>query len=86
MTLETIKAIKEYGTLAICVIIALYFREQLNVQEQKIERIESKLYDCFEQRIQDNVRFGVSSEMAELPNKIYAILPEEIRIRNGKNS
>ena len=82
-TIETIKAIKEYGTLAICVIIALYFREQLNVQEQKIERIESKLYDCFEQRIKDNSMNNLFGRETIKTSKVYAILPEEIEIKRG---
>ena len=82
-TIETIKAIKEYGSLAICVIIALYFREQLNVQEQKIERIESKLYDCFEQRIKDNSMNNLFGREAIKTSKVYAILPEEIEIKRG---
>lgn len=78
--LETVKTIKEYGTLAVCVISMYWFSNKLNQQDEKIERIENKLYDCFEERIKENTRvnrFGVESTGI---SKIYAILPEETKI------
>lgn len=79
--IETIKAIKEYGSLAICVIGMYWLSNRLSVQSEKIERIENKLYDCFEERIKENTRtnrFGVESAGI---SKVYAILPEEVKIK-----
>ena len=79
--LETIKSIKEYGTLAVCVISMYWFSNKLSLQDDKIERIENKLYDCFEERIKENLRvnrFGVESAGI---SKVYAILPEELKIK-----
>ena len=78
--LETVKTIKEYGTLAVCVISMYWFSNKLYQQDEKIERIENKLYDCFEERIKENTRinrFGVESAGI---SKVYAILPEETKI------
>lgn len=79
-TIETIKAIKDYGTIAICVIGLVWFNNKTNQQDAKIERIESRLYDCFEDRIKENTRiFGKQASIGY--DKVYAILPKEIKIK-----
>ena len=55
--LETIKSIKEYGILAVCVISMYWFSNRLSLQDDKIERIENKLYDKFIDF--DNIKLGI---------------------------
>ncbi len=84
--IETIKAIKEYGMLAVAVVIFFWMNDKLSSQDEKIERIESKLYDCFEQRIKDNTRnniFGNERHVSLYNTKSYAIIPEEIKIKKA---
>lgn len=82
-TIEIIKAIKDYGSISICVIGLVWFNNKSNKQDDKIERIELRLYDCFEERIKENTRinhFGIESATI---NKTYAIIPEEIKIKKA---
>ena len=79
-TIEIIKAIKDYGTISICVIGLVWFNSKSNEQDAKIERIENKLYDCFEERIKENTRNLFGREQVKL-SKVFAILPEEIKIK-----
>lgn len=80
-TIDTIKAIKDYGTIAICVIGLFWFNNRSNQQDAKIERIESRLYDCFEERIKENTRINLFGREAVKTSKVYAVLPEEIKIK-----
>ena len=52
-TIEIIKAIKDYGSISICVVGLVWFNNRSDMQDQKIERIEQRLYDCFEDRIKE---------------------------------
>jgi len=80
-TIDTIKAIKDYGTIAICVIGLFWFNNRSNQQDAKIERIESRLYDCFEERIKENTRINLFGRESVKTSKVYAVLPEEIKIK-----
>ena len=82
-TIDTIKAIKDYGTIAICVIGLVWFNNKTNSQDAKIERIESRLYDCFEDRIKENTRINLFGREAVKTSNVYAILPEEIKIKRA---
>ena len=82
-TIDTIKAIKYYGTIAICVIGLFWFNNRSNQQDAKIERIESRLYDCFEERIKENTRINLFGREAVKTSKVYAILPDEIKIKRA---
>ncbi len=78
--IDTIKAVKDYGTIAICVIGLFWFNNRSNEQDAKIERIELRLFDCFEERIKENNRVNTfSREIAEV-KKVYAVLPEKMKI------
>lgn len=80
-TIDTIKAIKDYGTIAICVIGLVWFNNKTNSQDAKIERIESRLYDCFEDRIKENTRVNMFGKQVSEISKVYAVIPEEIKIK-----
>ena len=82
-TIDTIKAIKDYGTIAICVIGLFWFNNKTNSQDAKIERIESRLYDCFEDRIKENTRINLFGREGVKTSKVYAIMPEEIKIKRA---
>ena len=82
-SIETIKVIKDYGTIAVCVIGLFWFNNRSNQQDSKIERIESRLYDCFEDRIKENTRVNLFGREAIKISRVYAILPEEIKIKRA---
>jgi hypothetical protein len=80
-TIDTIKAIKDYGTIAICVIGLVWFNNRSNQQDAKIERIELRLFECFEDRIKESTRVNLFGRESVKNSKVYAILPEEIKIK-----
>jgi cob(I)alamin adenosyltransferase len=82
-TIDTIKAIKDYGTIAICVIGLFWFNNRSNEQDAKIERIELRLFDCFEERIKENTRVNILGREVSKIEKVYAIIPEEIKIKRA---
>ena len=81
--IDTIKAVKDYGTIAICVIGLFWFNNRSNEQDAKIERIELRLFDCFEERIKENNRVNILGKEVSKIEKVYAILPEEIKIKQA---
>jgi late competence protein required for DNA uptake (superfamily II DNA/RNA helicase) len=83
LVIETIKAIKDYGTISICVIGLFWFNNRSNQQDAKIERIESRLFDCFEDRIKENTRVNMFGREIANIEKVYAIIPEEIKIKRA---
>ena len=81
--LDIIKAVKDYGTIAICVIGLVWFNNRSNEQDAKIERIELRLFDCFEERIKENTRINLFGREAVKTSNVYAILPEEVKIKQA---
>ena len=76
-SIETIKAIKDYGTLAVLVIALTWFNVRLN-------EVEDRLYDCFEDRINERQQYyPIQSPLTETTPKPVAILPERIRIKKA---
>ena len=82
-TIDAIKAIKDYGTISICVIGLFWFNNRSNQQDAKIERIELRLFDCFEERIKENTRINLFGRESVKTSKVYAIMPEEIKIKRA---
>jgi len=86
--LDTIKIIKDFGVLAICLYAMVWLNSRLTIQEQKTERIEDKLYDCFEDRIKENsFKFPNTSDKDQtvVYYRPYAILPNEIKIKKDES-
>ena len=74
-TIETIKAIKDYGTLAVLAIAITWFNVRLN-------EVEDRLYDCFEDRINEKQQYyPIQAPLTKTTPKSVAILPEEIKIK-----
>ena len=88
MTIETIKAIKDYGITAVLVIALVWMNAKLSQMDEKVTRIEDKLYNCFEERIKENTvrMFGREHETSLNDIKIFGILPDEIRVKNERIS
>jgi len=61
----------------------VWFNNKTNSQDAKIERIESRLYDCFEDRIKENTRINLFGREAVETSNVYAVIPEEIKIKRA---
>ena len=72
-------AIKKNGMIGLLTLIVVlmfnYFTSRLEMVEGKLERVEAKLYDCLEDRIQKSDNDMHSS--AKYPELMAAILPKE---------
>ena len=88
MMLDVIKAVKEYGITAILIFALFWMNAKLSQMDEKVTRIEDKLFNCFEERIKDNTMrmFGRERETSFNDVKVFGILPEEIRVRNERRS
>jgi hypothetical protein len=73
-------AIKKNGMVGLLSLIVIfmfnYFTSRLEMVEGKLERVESKLYDCLEDRIPTSDNDMHSS--AKYPELMAAILPKEL--------
>jgi uncharacterized membrane protein len=58
--IPTIEAIKKHGVLGVLVLVIFlmysFFTKRFEVLESKLEKVELKLYDCLEDRIQTSKR------------------------------
>jgi hypothetical protein len=58
--IPTIEAIKKHGVIGVLVLVIFlmysFFTKRFEVLESKLERVELKLYDCMEDRIQTSKR------------------------------
>ena len=72
-------AIKKNGMVGLLTLIVVfmfnYFTDRLEMVEGKLEKVESKLYDCLEDRIPTSDNDMHSS--AKYPELMAAILPKE---------
>ncbi len=75
------EAIKKNGMVGLLTLIVVlmfnYFTDRLEMVEGKLERVESKLYDCLEDRIQTSDNNMHSS--VKYPELMAAILPKELK-------
>ena len=71
---QALKVLKEYGITAAMGFALLYMNNRLSM-------VEDKLYNCYEMRILNS--FSATDENIELPRRVYAVLPHEIRIKNN---
>ena len=73
-------AIKKNGMVGLLTLILVlmfnYFTSRLDAVEGKLERVESKLYDCLEDRIQTSDNDMHS--LVKYPELMAAILPKEL--------
>ncbi len=74
-------AIKKNGMVGLLTLILVlmfnYFTSRLDAVEGKLERVEAKLYDCMEDRIQtsdNDIHSGV-----KYPDLFVGILPKELK-------
>lgn len=69
----SLKLLKEYGITAVMAFGLLYLNSRLNV-------VEDRLYQCYEARILNS--FNQLEDRPIINKRIYAILPNELRIKN----
>jgi len=74
-------AIKKNGMVGLLTLILVlmfnYFTNRLDAVEGKLERVEAKLYDCLEDRIQksdNDMHSGV-----KYPDLLVGVLPKELK-------
>jgi hypothetical protein len=77
--IPTIEAIKKHGVIGVLVLVIFlmysFFTKRFEVLESKLERVELKLYDCMEDRIQTSKRqLDKHVEFSEL---MVGILPDK---------
>lgn len=74
-------AVKKNGMVGLLTLILVlmfnYFTDRIELIEGKLERVESKLYDCLEDRIQTSDNDMHSS--VKYPELMAAILPKELK-------
>ena len=73
-SIDTIKAVKDYGITAILILV-------LYVMNARLEKVEDKLSDCFNDRIEEiktsPFRFPTSKKSNNWMLRQLAILPED---------
>ena len=76
-----LELLKKYGAKDLFFVVSILYLYSATVkQENKIEVIEAKLYDCYEDRAQRNL-----SKNYKVPNPLIAILPnEKTNIRHAR--
>ena len=86
--LDVIKAVKEYGITAILIFALFWMNAKLSQMDEKVTRIEDKLFNCFEERIKDNTMrmFGRERETSFNDVKVFGILPDEIKVKRERFS
>jgi hypothetical protein len=71
--IPTIEAIKKHGVIGVLVLVIFlmysFFTKRFEVLEAKLERVELKLYDCMEDRIQTSKRQTHRSKTRLLINR-----------------
>jgi hypothetical protein len=77
--IPTIEAIKKHGVIGVLVLVIFlmysFFTKRFEVLESKLERVELKLYDCLEDRIQTSKRqLNKHIQFSEL---MVGILPDK---------
>jgi hypothetical protein len=78
---DALELLRKYGARDVFFVASILYLYSATVkQENKIEVIEAKLYDCYEDRAQRNL-----SKNYKVPNQLLAILPnEKINIRHTR--
>jgi hypothetical protein len=78
MTLELIlKGVQKYGVTGVLCIVLFWMNSRLN-------NVEAKLYNCYEQQIIRQWSRNANNDI-EIPNRIFAILPNyKIRIKRER--
>ena len=70
---DALELLRKYGARDVFFVASILYLYSATVkQENKIEVIEAKLYDCYEDRAQRNL-----SKNYKVPNQLLAILPNE---------
>lgn len=74
-------AIKKNGMVGLLTLILVlmfnYFTDRIELIEGKLEKVESKLFDCLEDRIQTSDSYMHTE--AVYPELMAAILPKELK-------
>ena len=78
---DALELLRKYGARDVFFVASILYLYSATIkQENKIEVIEAKLYDCYEDRAQRNL-----SKNYKVPNQLLAILPnEKTNIRHAR--
>jgi len=70
----------KHGNKLVVFLIAAYFYQVTEKQQLKIEQIEAKLYDCYEDKA--HINNAQTNEVVD-HEQILAVLPERLKIVNA---
>lgn len=77
-----IESIKKHGVVGVLTLVIFlifnFFSGRLEILETKLEKVESKLYDCLEDRIQTSKR--QVDKHVQFTELMVAILPDKLKI------
>ena len=77
-----IESVKKHGVVGVLTLVIFlifnFFSGRLEILETKLEKVESKLYDCLEDRIQTSKR--QVDKHVQFTELMVAILPDKLKI------
>jgi len=80
--MDYLELIKKHGVTACLVFAILFLNSKLNRTEDKIENVEARLYDCYEDKFQQQNKLTKNNIQRY---EILAVLPEKSRIRHARS-
>jgi hypothetical protein len=71
---------QKYGNQVVIFFVAAYFYSVTERQQNQIENIQMKLYDCYEDKATLR-RLPLGKNQHVCPDRKFAVLPNEIKIK-----
>lgn len=71
----------KYGNQVVIFFVAAYFYSVTERQQDQIESIQTKLYDCYEDKA--TIRRMTSRVPIVCPDRVFAVLPTEIKVKKN---
>ena len=78
--LTIIEAAKKHGISVLLIFALFWLNSRLSVSEEKIGKLEDKLYDCLEDKSNIAVSHPNSKKDYQYEHQILAVLPDKIKI------
>ena len=78
--LTIIEAAKKHGISVLVIFACFWLNNRLTVSEDKISKLEDKLYDCLEDKSNIAVLPPRTNKDYQYEHQILAVLPDKIKI------